>query len=136
MSLETTRNRIDDWLTPRWAWLTGKQDDYFTANGKYFQGLWTHTAEVDQTSEAGDTIPDNLTSSPTDQPHTWQDAIGNTFDALPLPARLRLDVYDGPQGKGWSATLQVKYGGNIYERTKGVGPEGRDQNWHLVTVAT
>ena len=133
MSLATVRNRINDWLTPRWSWLADKQDAYLAANGRYFQGLWTHTAEVGQTDAlTGDTIPDNLTSHPTDQSHTWQDAVGNALDALPLPARLRLDVYDGPQGKGWSATLQVRYNGNTHERTKGVGPESRDNDWHSV----
>jgi hypothetical protein len=124
MTITTIRTKIDDWLTPRWAWLTSKQDDYFTANGHYFQGLWTHTNELEQTDALdGDQIPDNLTSSPADQTHTWQHAVGNALDALPLPARLRLDVYEGPQGHGWVARLQVKYQGNIYERAKQVGPE-------------
>ena len=133
MSLATVRDKIDNWLQPRWVWLSGKQDDYFTAHGHYFQGLWTHTGELIQTDALdGDTIPDNLTSSPTDQTHTWQDAVGNTLDALPLPARLRLDVYNGPDGMGWVAILQVKYQGNIYTRAKQVGPETEfTHDWRL-----
>ena len=133
MSLATVRDRIDNWLTPRWSWLTGKQDDYFTANGLYFQGLWTHTAEVEQTDLlGGDTLADNLASKPSDRPHDWRDAVGNALDSLPFPARLRLDVYDGPQGKGWQAMLQVRYQGNVYERVRQVGPETyRTHDWQL-----
>ena len=132
MSIATVRDRIDNWLTPRWVWLRGKQDDYFAAHGQYFQGLWTHTNEVEQTDALdGDTIADNLDSKPTDRPHDWRDAVGNALDALPIPARLRLDVYDGPLGQGWLATLQVKYQGNIYQRSKQVGPETwRTVDWH------
>lgn len=136
MSLATVRAKIDNWLTPKWPWLIGKQSDYFTANGYYFQGLWTHTGELIQTDALdGDTVPDNLSSRPTDQVHTWHDAVGNALNALLLPARLKLDVYDGPQGKGWVAVLQVKYNGNVYQRAKQVGPEtGHTQDWHQVEL--
>ena len=67
MSITTVRNKINDWLIPRWAWLEGKQSDYFTANGRYFQGLWTHTVELEQTDALnGDTIPDDLANHPAD----------------------------------------------------------------------
>jgi len=131
MSLTTVRNKINTWLTPRWANLVNKQEAYKTTNGHYFQGLWTHTTDLEQTDALdGDTIPDNLASNPTDQPHDWRVLIGNIFDTLPLPARLRFDVYDGPQGKGWVACLQVKYKTDIYQRCKQVGPEtDRTHNW-------
>ena len=60
------------------------------------------------------------------------DLVQNAFDALPLPARLRIDVYDGPLGQGWAATLQVLYSGTVYERTANVGPETwRTSTWHV-----
>lgn len=135
MSLATVRTKIDDWLTPRWDNLVSRQETFFAARGKYFQGLWTHSGEVEQTDALnGDTVADRLTAHPTDQVQHWQDFIGNAFDALPLPARLRIDVYNGPQGWGWVATLRVLYNGNIYERSRNVGPETwRTQAWHLFT---
>jgi hypothetical protein len=135
MSLATVRTKIDDWLTPRWATLVDRQDTFFTARGKYFQGKWTHSAEVQQTDALnGDTIPNALTGSPTDQPQHWRDFIGTAFDALPLPARLRIDVYNGPLGQGWVATLQVRYDGKVYERSRNVGPETwRTEAWRLLS---
>jgi len=135
MSLATVRTKIDDWLTPRWQTLVDRQDTFFANRGKYFQGKWTHSGEVEQTDALnGDTVPDNLTDSPTDQSQNWQDFIGNAFDALPLPARLRIDVYNGPLGHGWAATLQVRYDGNVYERSRNSGPETwRTEAWHLLS---
>jgi hypothetical protein len=133
MSIATVRTKIDDWLTPRWATLVDRQDTFFTNRGKYFQGKWTHSGEVEQTDALnGDTVADRLTDSPTDQPQHWRDFIGNAFNTLPLPARLRIDVYNGPLGQGWVATLQVRYDGNVYERSRNVGPETwRTKAWHL-----
>ena len=134
MSIQIVKDRIDNWLAPRWSWLVGKQDDYFVSHGRYFQGLWTHTAEVEQDEvDVLDEVPNNLDSKPTDQTHTWRDAVGNAFDALPFPCRLRLDVYEGPQGHGWIAILEVLYQGEVYVRSKQVGPETHHtHDWRLV----
>lgn len=101
--------------------------------GYYFQGLWTHSTDVEQTDALdGDEIPDQLNQTPTDQTHDWTDLIQNAFDALPFPARLKIDCYEGPLGHGWVAVLHVKYQGNIYVRSKQVGPEEwRTHDWKL-----
>lgn len=134
MTIQIVRDRIDNWLAPRWSWLVGKQDTYFDNHNTYFQGLWTHTSVVEQDGITQmDVVSDNLSSKPTDQPRTWHDAIGSAFDSLPFPCRLRIDVYDGPQGNGWVAVLEVLYGGDIYMRSKQVGPdEGFTHSWHKV----
>jgi hypothetical protein len=133
MSLTTVRNKIDNWLAARWPWLVSKQETYFGIHGHYFQGFWTHSVILEQTDALdGDTIPDNLAAGPSDQVQRWVDLVQDAFDNLPFPARLKIDVYDGPQGKGWWATLQVLYKGNIYERSKGVGLEDHDEAWHIV----
>lgn len=131
MSLASVSQRIDDWLTPKWSNLVNKQDDYFTAHGRYFQGLWTHANEIIQTdANDGDQLPDRLLNTPTDQRHTWIDFIATALTTLQFPARLRMDVYDGPRGKGWSATLQVRYEGTLYEKTQQVGLETyRTHDW-------
>lgn len=136
MSLATVRQRVDDWLTPaRWQTLVDRQETFFTNRGKYFQGRWTHTVQITQTDAlTGDATPTALTDHPTDQVQHWQDFIGNAFDALPFPARLRIDVYKGPLGWGWVAALQVLYNSNVYERSRNVGAETwRTEGWHQVT---
>jgi hypothetical protein len=133
MALSDVRDKINNWLAPRWSWLVSKQDTYFGNHGEYFQGLWTHSSEIEQTDALdGDQIPDQLDNMPTDRPHDWRVLVEDAFDALPLPARLRLDVYEGMEDKGWSATLQVLYQGKLYERTKGVGLENVDEDWHEI----
>ena len=134
MTIKAVRDKVDNWLAPRWDWLVGKQEAYHTNHGHYFQGLWTHLAEIEQNDLlTGDTIPDNLTSKPSDQEHTWHDAVGGAFDSLPFPARLRLDVYDGTDGQGWVAKLEIIYAGNLYRRSKQVGSEQwRTKDWALI----
>jgi len=129
MTIATVKTKINDWLAGRWVTLKARQETYYANNGHYFQGLWTHNAEVTQTDSLDNTAADNLTSKPTDQTHTWRDFLSTSLDA-PIPARLKIDVYDGPKGKGWQAVLQVKYKNKIYQRTKQVGPESyRTHDW-------
>lgn len=126
MSLATVRNRVNAFLTARWPAIVSRQDDYFANHGRYWQGLWTHTATPDQTSEDGDAPPDNLDSTPTDQPVSWRARWANALDSIPFPARLRIDVYESPEGHGWAATVQIRYGGKTYQRSQGVGPRAED----------
>lgn len=47
-----------------------------------------------------------------------------------MPAAMVIDVYDGPQGKGWQATVFVRVLGTVYSRTQQVGPETwRNRAW-------
>lgn len=134
MSLATVRNRVDNWLTPRWQTLVDRQETFLANRGQYFQGMWTHSGDVTQTDAlSGDQVADQLTEHPTDQAQHWRDFIGNALDAVPFPARLRIDVYNGPQGQGWQATFEVLYNGNRYRRTQNSGPETwRTQGWQRV----
>ena len=76
-------------------------------------------------------LPDLLYSFPTDQ-------IGKSaqaqWDAAKLPvsldARVRVDVYDGPQGKGFVVIVQSQLNGATWQRSINYGPETyRDQGW-------
>ena len=129
-TLAQVKTKVNNWLTPKWANLVSKQDAYFAANGGYFQGRFTHSTDVD--GEAAERVPDKLDDHPTDQVHDWRDFTGNVFDVLSFPCRLQIDVYESPDGHGWSALLQVLYRGTVYERRKGVGPEGRNHDWRKV----
>jgi hypothetical protein len=136
MSIQTVKDKIDNWLTPRWSWLVQKQEDYFATNGRYWQGLWSHSGDITQTDALdGDTVADALDDSPHDQTHTWRDALGNALDGVPFPARLRVDVYEGPLGHGWTAYLEVLYNGTRYVRSKGVGPHSVTQGWHIREIS-
>ena len=72
---------------------------------------------------------------PTDQAVSWK-GVGVASKAdLPditgLEAMsIQIDVYDGPQGKGWTVTLTIAYAGTAYRRVYNRGPESyREQDW-------
>jgi hypothetical protein len=120
-------------LSGKWSTLTAKQDAYQTANSRYWQGLWSHTVHIDQTDALDQDAPaDSLANSPTDQAESWSDEFGTAFDG-DLPCRIKIDTYDGPSGQGWFATVQVRYMGTIYQRSKGAGPVDHDAAWHVYT---
>lgn len=118
---------IDSYL-PR---IANYQGAYVLGHGRYFQGLWSHGDAPDEAGQPGP--PDRLTARPTDQLEgfgaLWNDihvGQGN------LPFRFRVDTYDGPGGKGYVVTVQVRRLGELYERVVNVGPEGwRESGWTL-----
>lgn len=136
MSLATLRNRINAFLADRWPALVARQDAYYATHGRYWQGKWTHNAAVDNSDESSDAVPDALDDSPTDQRVSWRDRFGGALDAIPFPARLKIDVYESPRGHGWVATVQVLHRRTIYERSQGVGPDAATytRDWHTVEV--
>jgi hypothetical protein len=161
MSETTVKDRVNTFLAGKWSALVDKQEFYYrpqiwTQNyidpeaeepipdgppvltqdgkgkGRYWQGLWSHTIHIDQTDALDQDAPaDALTSSPTDQAEDWGE-FGTAFDGN-LPCRIRIDTYDGPSGQGWYATVQVRYMGTIYQRSKGYGPVNHDAEWHVYT---
>ena len=133
MSLQTVKDKINTWVSDRWLTLVVRENAHFDEFGHYFQGLPTHAALVEQTDAlTGDSTPDAALSSPTDQEWTWKGLIA-TIESMKLPARLRIDVYEAPEGRGWFATLEVLYKANVYSRThSGAGPINHDIPWHKV----
>lgn len=128
-TLNQVRTQVDDWLTARWPNFTAKQDAYFAANSKYWQGIrWTTLAATPSEGADGSTT---LTLKPTDQAENWVDfGLGSLTTA---PCSFQVDVYDGPTGKGYVATVEVLYGGTLYSRSRNVGPETyRTVAWHVV----
>jgi hypothetical protein len=128
-TLNEVRDTVNSWLAARWPLLVERQEAYFTIHARYFQGLWTHSVVPDDGAEIA---PDQRTSKPGDQQARWAD-----FFSLPdvLPCALRIDVYEGDQGHGWTATVRVRVAGTIYQRIAHVGPQTwRVQNWDTVTT--
>lgn len=126
-TLNQIRQAVNEWLAARWPLLIARQESYFVAHGRYFQGLWTHGSFP---ADGAETAPDGIAARPTDQAEGWPDLI-----SLPdvLPCALRIDTYHGPQGYGWSARLRVRVAGVVYERIGQVGPETwRVQDWQAM----
>lgn len=134
-TLAEIRQKADDWLTAKWPTLVARQDAYFAAKGRYWQGIRTPNA-IPQ--DGADTAPvTNL--KPAYQAEDWAD-VGLTAAVLgTLPMRLRIDQYDGPSGRGWVATATVVVtsgaGAGTYVRSRQVGPETwRTQAWTKVAT--
>lgn len=133
-TLAQLRTRVDNWLTARWPTVVARQQNYFANRGHYWQGLLTHTIIPAHTSGAdGDSIADRLSTQLHDQFSDWK-AVFPEWDGASIPAALKVDVYETPDGKGWCATLYVRYNGTLYSRAQNVGPESqRTYGWRIET---
>lgn len=124
---EILQNAYDRYL----AWESDVQviqDSYIQSNDGYAQAL----PIVSETPADGNTkAPDQTTSKPTDQAESWEDL------ATDLPSevmnRIQIDVYDGPNGKGYVAVLRYIVSGTLYRKDINYGPESyRDEDWQEV----
>lgn len=132
-TLAQLRTRVDAWLEVKWPTVVARQSNYFTNRGRYWQGLITHgVIPTHSNSVDGDSIADRLNQSPTDQFENWL-VVFPEWQLEALPCALKCDVYDGPGGKGYCATIFIRYGGVLYSRSRNVGPEShRTEAWHVV----
>ena len=132
MSLATRKTKINAWLAIFWVEFAAKQETYFQAHGKYFQGLYTHTLETgDSDSEA-----DDLDNAPSDQAgQSWRSFMASALEGVSLPCRFRCDVYELHGQWGYVLTVQVKIAGKVYERSKNFGWDtGRTKAWAQIEV--
>lgn len=122
--------RVDSWLAGQWDLIQQRETAYYAEHRTYWQGLRTSLTDPKHTDSVDDSKPaDNLNSYPTDQPYTWL-AIFPEMDGVSIPAVLWIDVYDGPSGPGYIATVSIEYNGVLYSRSLGVGPEAaRTSPW-------
>ena len=89
------------------------QDSYFQKNGYYWQGLQT----------TGD-----KTLKPTNEVETWSDA-GISLDP-DTKYSTRVDVYDGPKGKGYVIVYSFMDGDTLWQKGINFGPEiERGYDW-------
>ena len=134
MTLANLRDAVDARLVTLWGNIQTRQATYLANNGRYWQGGWTHSiAPNTRNSDANpvETAPDTAESSkPDNEPAGWGSVPG--FPNL-LAYRIRMDVYQGPDGWGYVGTIQVRHNGNVYERAAQVGPETwRQYGWRAV----
>ena len=123
-TLQQIKDAVDARLASLWGAIQNREDTFLASNGRYFQGLRTHTVVP---SEGNTALPNIGTTTPTDQTgQPWPVAIRNTA----MEMAIQIDVYDGPQGRGYQATAYVSVLGHLYARTQQVGPETyRNRGW-------
>lgn len=134
-NLNQLRNRVNSWLTAKWPIIVAKQQQFYNRHGRYWQGLRTHNQTPQHTnSQDGDSVPDKLDDKPTDQVDkpAWRNIFPDWLSEQ-FPASLQIDVYSGPQGQGWVASIEIEFQGVRYRRSQNVGPENyRTQDWHRI----
>lgn len=120
-------DEIHAWVVSNAAAARNRQSTYQANHGRYWQGVrWVVPSDGDLTA------PD-LSVHPTDQAGDWT-AFGLTLPAT-MKMALRIDVYNGPYGQGWTLTTFVRLGGTMYARTwEGAGAEDRALGWRAVEV--
>lgn len=117
------RDAIQARLAAVWPQLTARQDAYFTAKGRYWQGRRTHAVAP---ADGAAAPADRLSDRPTDQAEDWTAfGVGAWTEAFAL----EIHCYRGPGGNGWVARAVVTLGGRTWERWRGQGPEDRDVPW-------
>jgi hypothetical protein len=133
-TLQQVRTRVDAFLANIWPTIVARQQNYFANTGRYWQGLRTHTIVPAHTNSTdGDAVSDKLDESPlANRFSTWRNAFPE-WDGLPIPAAFEVQIYGGPGGQGWFATIWVRYNGVLYSRSQNVGPEDHlTKAWHVV----
>jgi len=111
--------------------------NYLDAKGGrgYMQALWSHSAPP---TDGALVAPDLLTSKPTDQAESFSDLWSAIIiDSGEMPVRLRIDVYDGPSGKGYVIVIETIINTRTYTRSINTGGETwRDVGWTEVKAET
>ena len=90
------------------------QEVYFNANGRYWQGLWTHSQ-----TPSSESAPDSLSGSPTDQNTNWLDMI-ETNPAISFPetmlSRMKIDTYENASSHGYIVVLERDVGSDTWRK--------------------
>jgi hypothetical protein len=138
-TLVQCRDAIDTFVTNRWPTILARQETFLANRGRYWQGLVTHSnIPAWLSNQDGSAVGDRLTRSPSDQGAgtTWATVFPEWVSDL-LPAQLCVDVYNGPQGHGWTLTVRVTHNGTLYLRVVNVGPESsRAKGWTAIVIPT
>lgn len=121
------------WTTNLRAKFIAVQEAYAASHGgRYFQGILTPTTPPDD----GAVVNPDQTKKPTDQVERWLDVFtgANALPATNWPVSVSIDVYDGPDGKGWVVNVIYTKGGETWSRSFNTGPETwRERPWERVS---
>lgn len=129
MTLQQIKDQADAKLATLWTAVQNKEAAYFAANGRYWQGLKTHTVNP---ADGNETLPNVGTATPYYQSDPYPLAIRNTA----LPMALEIHQYQCPDGtKGYQAFVYVTVLGETYTRSAQVGPETwRAYGWRKIAA--
>lgn len=127
LPVETNAIAINTEVASIFSELQTTQNNYFKTKKKYFQGILPPLKSGDTKTSFDKTL------KPTDQTETWAD-FGFVNDTTLIS--YAIDVYEGPNGKGYTIRAEFKKNGEHYAITRHYGPETyRDSNndiWHKV----
>lgn len=129
-TLQQIKDQVDSKLATLWTAIQNKEAAYFSANGRYWQGLRTHTVNP---ADGVEVLPNIGTSAPAYQGDPYPTAIRNTA----MPMSIEIHQYRTPAGVfGYQAWVYVTVLGETYTRSAQVGPESwRSFGWTKVTAA-
>lgn len=127
------RQSLEAFQTTNLPVMVTVQNRYHNVFGRYWQGIETPGILP---NEATPTRSPDLTRKPTDQAERWSDVFFAP-DTLPdpWPCVMRMDVYDGPRGKGWTLSLAASELNVRWERVWNFGPETeRERDWRYIII--
>ncbi len=129
-NVEEILGQIDTGIESYKPVIANLQNEYFESNGKYWQGLFTHSSAP---TDENFVTPDRLNEKPTDQNSSWQDIAGDVMPTEML-SRIRIDTYSSPEGHGYIIVAEKNINGDDYRRMYNVGPAtGRSTDWEKVS---
>jgi len=123
-------DQIDNGIASYIPVITQLQEQYFSQNGRYWQGLFTHASPPSNDNTAA---PDQLEQSPTDQDFSWNDIASGIIPEQML-SRIRIDSYKSAGGHGFVIIAEKIINGETYSKSYNMGPEsGRATEWAVVS---
>lgn len=128
MTLAERQAAVDAWIGSRLGSVGAMQASRLAADGRYWQGAWTHDAPpVDGPGEAP-----NLGRTINGRP-SWAAVGAGALIPNPARARVSVDEYAHPDGRGWIIRVQFSHDGETWQRLWGFGPAAADlvAGWHV-----
>jgi len=122
MSLSSTQDAIDTAVADLITAINAAQVTYLAANGKYWQGLLSHSVIP---ADGNSVAADQLTQQPSDQSEDWNDFLGEDAPGT-LPAAIYVHTYKKPTGvQGYRIQKLFIYDDEFYSSTvdSGGAPE-------------
>ena len=109
------------------------QKKYYKDNGKYWQGLWTHSEAPSGTVE-----PDSLEDTPTDQDGSWSDIVSAGEINFPetMISRLAINVFQNIDGHGYTMVVERQDGTDTWRKSITVqsGKEDYTEGWYTLST--
>ena len=109
------------------------QKKYYKDNGKYWQGLWTHSEPP-----SGTVVPNSLEDTPTDQDGSWFDIVSAGEINFPetMISRLAINVFQNMDGHGYTMIIERQNGTDTWRKSITVqsGKEDYTEGWYTLST--